>query len=174
RDAPKLIDGIGGVLRQNTVLEHKAPTIMDGKCPVLAEYLIVFRHAEAASSSAERVSGVVIEKGGVVRLDDRTVKNADIVDGLDVFPVYRLIEAAAVIDEHHSNGSAEQSCPLDAGHGRLFPVQLIESLLVEILDFLISNTLQLKSMFDCFLGWGRSEEHTSELQSRFDLVCRLL
>src|SRR5437868_15391000 len=22
--------------------------------------------------------------------------------------------------------------------------------------------------------WGRSEEHTSELQSRFDLVCRLL
>src|SRR5437868_10415110 len=23
-------------------------------------------------------------------------------------------------------------------------------------------------------GWGRSEEHTSELQSRFDLVCRLL
>src|SRR5438067_7074703 len=23
-------------------------------------------------------------------------------------------------------------------------------------------------------GWSRSEEHTSELQSRFDLVCRLL
>src|SRR5438067_5076470 len=29
----------------------------------------------------------------------------------------------------------------------------------------------------CFLAWrrpSRSEEHTSELQSRFDLVCRLL
>src|SRR5699024_12880514 len=25
-----------------------------------------------------------------------------------------------------------------------------------------------------FLQWERSEEHTSELQSRFDLVCRLL
>src|SRR5437868_6500258 len=25
-----------------------------------------------------------------------------------------------------------------------------------------------------FVTWGRSEEHTSELQSRFDLVCRLL
>src|SRR5699024_12076574 len=24
------------------------------------------------------------------------------------------------------------------------------------------------------VGWTRSEEHTSELQSRFDLVCRLL
>src|SRR6266481_4965234 len=24
------------------------------------------------------------------------------------------------------------------------------------------------------LGWGRSEEHTSELQSQFHLVCRLL
>src|SRR5699024_11885547 len=32
---------------------------------------------------------------------------------------------------------------------------------------------------DCGIAWaggglGRSEEHTSELQSRFDLVCRLL
>src|SRR5699024_12721952 len=26
----------------------------------------------------------------------------------------------------------------------------------------------------CFLATSRSEEHTSELQSRFDLVCRLL
>src|SRR5699024_12745115 len=26
----------------------------------------------------------------------------------------------------------------------------------------------------CIPGGGRSEEHTSELQSRFDLVCRLL
>src|SRR5699024_12275462 len=25
-----------------------------------------------------------------------------------------------------------------------------------------------------FVSWNRSEEHTSELQSRFDLVCRLL
>src|SRR5699024_12443794 len=25
-----------------------------------------------------------------------------------------------------------------------------------------------------WMSWGRSEEHTSELQSRFDLVCRLL
>ena len=152
RDAPKLIDRVRSVLWQNAVLEHEAPAVMDGKCPVLTEYLIVFRHTEAASTSAERVPWVVIEKGGVVRLDDRTVKNADIVDRLDVFPVHRLIEAAAIIDEHHSNGSTEQSCPLNAGHGRLFPVQLIESLLVEILDFLIGNALQLKSMFDCLLG----------------------
>src|SRR5699024_11815877 len=27
---------------------------------------------------------------------------------------------------------------------------------------------------ECFRGNTRSEEHTSELQSRFDLVCRLL
>src|SRR5438105_8922209 len=27
---------------------------------------------------------------------------------------------------------------------------------------------------DGFYRWGRSEEHTSELQSRVDLVCRLL
>src|SRR5699024_11447951 len=35
---------------------------------------------------------------------------------------------------------------------------------------------QAPSMFDMLQGSGmeRSEEHTSELQSRFDLVCRLL
>src|SRR5699024_1046872 len=33
------------------------------------------------------------------------------------------------------------------------------------------NAEYLKSLFT---SWGRSEEHTSELQSRFDLVCRLL
>src|SRR5207249_5653695 len=33
------------------------------------------------------------------------------------------------------------------------------------------NRLQAGS---CALHWTRSEEHTSELQSRFDLVCRLL
>src|SRR5699024_12336364 len=30
------------------------------------------------------------------------------------------------------------------------------------------------NMIANFFGLGRSEEHTSELQSRFDLVCRLL
>src|SRR5699024_11878009 len=34
----------------------------------------------------------------------------------------------------------------------------------------------VKNVFDKvpFFEWFRSEEHTSELQSRFDLVCRLL
>src|SRR5207249_8281415 len=42
------------------------------------------------------------------------------------------------------------------------------------------NTASLgkyKQMIDAWGGWSlfqRSEEHTSELQSRFDLVCRLL
>src|SRR5699024_11430843 len=32
---------------------------------------------------------------------------------------------------------------------------------------------QYDGYFDYVTGWHRSEEHTSELQSRFDLVCRL-
>src|SRR5207249_8219407 len=36
----------------------------------------------------------------------------------------------------------------------------------------ISDVLFLPEIF--LEGTGRSEEHTSELQSRFDLVCRLL
>src|SRR5438067_9946716 len=37
----------------------------------------------------------------------------------------------------------------------------------------ISRSLPLGYALSAFWG-GRSEEHTSELQSRFDLVCRLL
>src|SRR5438105_7282840 len=32
----------------------------------------------------------------------------------------------------------------------------------------------VKRLFQALSRWGRSEEHTSELQSRVDLVCRLL
>ena len=69
-NAPELIDGIGGVLRQNAVLEHQAPAIMDGKCSVLAEHLIVFRHTKPATPCAEWVSWVIVEKGGVIWLDN--------------------------------------------------------------------------------------------------------
>src|SRR5699024_12472400 len=35
--------------------------------------------------------------------------------------------------------------------------------------------LTIEAMTDIYIDdWARSEEHTSELQSRFDLVCRLL
>src|SRR5438067_3426266 len=37
-----------------------------------------------------------------------------------------------------------------------------------------STTFRLGSLVICGLPSPRSEEHTSELQSRFDLVCRLL
>src|SRR5689334_24509849 len=37
-----------------------------------------------------------------------------------------------------------------------------------------SASLWTLLMFDAFLRKGRSEEHTSELQSQFHLVCRLL
>src|SRR5207249_12170287 len=38
----------------------------------------------------------------------------------------------------------------------------------------VSGKTGLAHMFEHMMFKGRSEEHTSELQSRFDLVCRLL
>src|SRR5437867_8870131 len=38
----------------------------------------------------------------------------------------------------------------------------------------LSGLLSCVSMGSSFPGYGRSEEHTSELQSPYDLVCRLL
>src|SRR5207249_10476634 len=40
-------------------------------------------------------------------------------------------------------------------------------------DPVLARLLEL-DLLEVLLGEGRSEEHTSELQSRFDLVCRLL
>src|SRR5699024_11744970 len=36
------------------------------------------------------------------------------------------------------------------------------------------RSLSINFLFRCSFTYDRSEEHTSELQSRFDLVCRLL
>src|SRR5699024_12487428 len=43
-----------------------------------------------------------------------------------------------------------------------------------ILKFLAFEQTFKNSLTTLPMGGGRSEEHTSELQSRFDLVCRLL
>src|SRR5699024_11796394 len=43
-----------------------------------------------------------------------------------------------------------------------------------ILDVIISEFTLRKSAYTASIDIVRSEEHTSELQSRFDLVCRLL
>ena len=68
--APELVDGIRGVLGQDTVLKNEAPAVMDCKAPVLAEDLVILRQAEAAATGAERVPGVVVKQRRVVRLDD--------------------------------------------------------------------------------------------------------
>src|SRR5699024_12471049 len=39
--------------------------------------------------------------------------------------------------------------------------------------YAMKNSYELSSILDVFYKRYRSEEHTSELQSRFDLVCRL-
>src|SRR5699024_12852205 len=46
--------------------------------------------------------------------------------------------------------------------------------LIKVLIVSQSNHKESKSHFSNFFAILRSEEHTSELQSRFDLVCRLL
>src|SRR5699024_11510971 len=44
----------------------------------------------------------------------------------------------------------------------------------EILEKLLSYSDELRQHYELYQFLLRSEEHTSELQSRFDLVCRLL
>src|SRR5699024_12275342 len=58
-------------------------------------------------------------------------------------------------------------------HPGLAPVVIADLLRVEAVSlygglYMDSDTIPLRSLDE----WTRSEEHTSELQSRFDLVCR--
>src|SRR5207249_2593377 len=61
----------------------------------------------------------------------------------------------------------------------LLPVDTLLVAVQSIRDFLAAlkardDVLSLKDRYMPFRDFNRSEEHTSELQSRFDLVCRLL
>src|SRR5699024_7554823 len=67
----------------------------------------------------------------------------------------------------------------DAVNRLLAMIPLFYGMTLVILFFLIyfASKFQLERRrheFGMYLMLGRSEEHTSELQSRFDLVCRLL
>src|SRR5699024_11239234 len=63
------------------------------------------------------------------------------------------------------------------GHKELYQVMKEKDALYAKPDFGDEDGVkaaELESKFAELDGWNRSEEHTSELQSRFDLVCRLL
>src|SRR5437868_5198505 len=104
-----------------------------------------------ALPDADPVSGV-----GVIALADHTAE------------VMTRIRAAAV-----------GLCPVHSGARRIWPrlcsshrwrcgpMNLLLALVVVLLILSVPA-------WPYSAGWGRSEEHTSELQSRFDLVCRLL
>ena len=154
RDAPELVDRVRGVFRQDAVLKNEAPAVMDCKAPVLAEYLVVFRQAQAASPCAERISRVVVEQRRVVGLDNRAVKYPDVIDGLDVAPVERFIQATPVIDKHDRQGATKEAGPFQAGDGGFVPVQFVQGLGVEVLDLLIRDVLQREAVLDGLLGRG--------------------
>src|SRR5207249_8261045 len=75
---------------------------------------------------------------------------------------------------HHgfviTQGSISATCPDDVVRENvLWPKYVIRFPLV-----LSTLNLERKTAASAGTGISRSEEHTSELQSRFDLVCRLL
>src|SRR5699024_11814343 len=68
---------------------------------------------------------------------------------------------------------------LSSGGLKVMPVSFVSSLLCTLKSFLIVQASPfsnpVSNFLNCLLSFrDRSEEHTSELQSRFDLVCRLL
>src|SRR5690606_19768355 len=58
--------------------------------------------------------------------------------------------------------------------GIAYPVFLFFNVIFVFIWLFRKPSLSLISLFAILIGWTRSEEHTSELQSRENLVCRLL
>src|SRR6266704_5237864 len=87
----------------------------------------------------------------------------------------RAAPRAQVSQDHEGRGALAEALP-DIGAGR-FLAHRVEIVLAEdLFDFVKARAGGSGAHADP-LGLGealRSEEHTSELQSRFDLVCRLL
>src|SRR5699024_11850737 len=81
----------------------------------------------------------------------------------DVFYLHsRLLERSAKLDDKYGGGS-------------ITALPIIETLAGDISAYIPTNVISITDG-QIFLETDlfRSEEHTSELQSRFDLVCRLL
>ena len=152
RHTPELVDRIAGVLGQNAVLENQASAFMYCERTEAAVHMVELRHTQPGASGTERVSGVIAEHGRIVRLDDRAIIHPDVINGLDPLPVQRFLQTTAVVDQHDSNGTTKESCPFDACHGDFFPIQLVESLLIERLNFLVRDVIQLKAMLDGLLS----------------------
>src|SRR5699024_11608129 len=57
---------------------------------------------------------------------------------------------------------------------RIFIISIITKLSYNFIRFNLSELVTTLTELNAIAAPARSEEHTSELQSRFDLVCRLL
>src|SRR5574343_1030378 len=86
------------------------------------------------------------------------------------------LDQVRALEAQVRDGSADKRAKFDQ-RGQLLPRERVARLLDRGSPFLEFSTLAGLGMHDddgkkSVLGGGRSEEHTSELQSHHDLVCR--
>src|SRR2546429_5350809 len=62
----------------------------------------------------------------------------------------------------------------DTATTEIYTLSLHDALPISVLSWPSHNAMTVMSTPDCSMKVPRSEEHTSELQSRLHLVCRLL
>src|SRR5699024_11485484 len=88
------------------------------------------------------------------------------------FPTRRSSDLSSIVLSV-VNASCSASLRRSTSSRRDLSASAFSSASLTILSMSSSERLELDSMV-IFCSLPRSEEHTSELQSRFDLVCRLL
>src|SRR5207253_8916946 len=84
-----------------------------------------------------------------------------------VFPYTTLFRSQVLLRQHHAFGETRRAAGVGQGHEILGPVQ-------RGLRWVFGGGLAEQITEEIRPRFGRSEEHTSELQSRGHLVCRLL
>src|SRR5699024_9416229 len=117
-----------------------------------------------------------LEQLGVV-IDEAKVKEKVQAQGLDdtQSAEYRAAEAAAIraqimektadIQGNYANNTEDMSVKLDKAKAK------IKNAAAAMGIALLPTIERLAGSLERLAGWIRSEEHTSELQSRFDIVC---
>src|SRR5699024_11233977 len=87
----------------------------------------------------------------------------------DVFKFYRIFNMFELRIRHNLDQHLSSEC-IDIERRIVSKVKIFDPVIYFIKKFISMKVIIFHHIFNDF----RSEEHTSELQSRFDLVCRLL
>src|SRR5699024_3499910 len=127
---------------------------------------VVKKIEEIYTPDGYKVESVIIESDGLNEIDE-SIKPNKAIEDLSNKEIELILREAGIV------GMGGASFPLHSKIGTTSEIHNIILNGAECEPYLTCDDRLMLEKSELIID-GRSEEHTSELQSRFDLVCRLL